>query len=397
MEIPEVLLFIVEAGGGHRAAANALLAAAEEAAYPLRLRVVSLNTVLARIDFVQRLTGLSMERTYNDMVQRRWTGFLVPLLRVLHGLIRLCHRPLVRLLAGFLAGQRPAAVVSLLPNFNAPLRDAVHKALPGVPFVILLTDYADFPPHFWIEPGVERIIVGSEHAARQGLAAGLPAERIRRTSGMLLHPRFYGIDPAAARAQLRREWGLGDDGFVVLVLFGGKGSAEIEPLAARLLAADEAWHVVAICGDNPRLYERLAPIEAASRQRLHRVGFTSQVSELMAASDLLVTKPGPGSLAEAFHRRLPVVVVSNRYTVPQERFNARLVAEQELGLVVSRWQQIPEAAARLAADAGRLARLRAALAALPENRAVYEALRLIADEAGASGALDVGTERAASG
>src|SRR6185295_18607990 len=74
--------------------------------------------------------------------------------------------------------------------------------------------------------------------------------------------------------------------------------------------------------------------------RFHPMGFTPRVAELMAASDLLVTKPGPGTLAEAFHVGLPVIVTENAFTVPQERANARWVARDGLGFVVRRWREI---------------------------------------------------------
>ena len=96
----------------------------------------------------------------------------------------------------------------------------------------------------------------------------------------------------------------------------------------------------------------------------------------MAASDVLVTKPGPGSLAEAFHQEVPVVVIRNRSTIPQERFNTDFVARHGLGRVVGRWREIPEAVASLR-DAGERSRIREALASLPPNRAVYEVLEIL--------------------
>jgi 1,2-diacylglycerol 3-beta-galactosyltransferase len=104
----------------------------------------------------------------------------------------------------------------------------------------------------------------------------------------------------------------------------------------------------------------------------------------MAASDVLVTKPGPGSLSEAFHQGLPVVVAENRDTIPMERFNARYVAEKELGVVVRRWSDAPAAVLALARETGRLSRMVGNLRALPANRAVYESLALI--ERAAAGA-----------
>jgi UDP-N-acetylglucosamine:LPS N-acetylglucosamine transferase len=211
---------------------------------------------------------------------------------------------------------------------------------------------------------------------------GIPKERISRNSGMVLHPRFHRGEGKEARSGVRTALGLGPQDFVLLLLFGGKRSAEMEPLAARLLALSPSWTVIAICGDNPSLFERLAPLEAAAGGRLRRLGFTDRVGDYLAASDVLITKSGPGSLAEAFHRGVPVVLTANRRTIPQERFNTRFVAERGLGLVVRHWREVPPAVARLAADPERLATLRANIAALPKNRAVYEALDVIGREIG---------------
>jgi 1,2-diacylglycerol 3-beta-galactosyltransferase len=79
----------------------------------------------------------------------------------MHGAIRVRRGALVRTLAAWLEQQpRPQAVVSVFPNFNGVLRDALGAAHPGVPLVVVLTDLADFPPRFWIEPGISRVVVG---------------------------------------------------------------------------------------------------------------------------------------------------------------------------------------------------------------------------------------------
>jgi UDP-N-acetylglucosamine:LPS N-acetylglucosamine transferase len=101
------------------------------------------------------------------------------------------------------------------------------------------------------------------------------------------------------------------------------------------------------------------------------------VAGYMAAADVLVTKPGPGSLAEAFAARLPVVVTRNRHTIPQERFNTDFVAKGGLGYVVGHRREIPGVVARLAESPEELRRVRANLEALPENRAVYDVIDLI--------------------
>jgi len=375
----EVLLFTIDAGGGHRAAARALAAAAEETGAPFRFRVESFQQTLLPLDVLKRTTGLSLEDAYNTILRRRWSVLMVPLLRVLHAAIRARRPAIVRTLAAWLHEQpRPAAVVSVMPNFNGVMRDAIRVAMPGTPLVVVLTDLADFPPRFWVEPGIDRVVVATEEALEQAVAIGVPRERVSRVSGMVLNPRFYRASGPSVRERTREEMGFAPADFAVTLLFGGKGSPEVAPLAERLLGADPALRVVAVCGDNPGLLERLAPLEARAAGRLVRLGFTDRVAEILAASDLLVTKPGPGSLSEAFHQHVPVVVTRNVHTIPQERFNTDFVRDRGFGLVVSQWREIPTAVLRLARDPGERAAMRGRLAALPPNRAVYEVVTLVA-------------------
>lgn len=373
----DIVLYVVDAGGGHRATARALVAAAEQRGYPLRFTVLNIKDVLAPLDVAKSVAGVTLEDVYNEMVRRQHTRFLVPLLRGFQWLIHRLRPRLVRLVAEDLAPRRPALVLSLFPNFNGVLAEAVREACPGVDFRVLLTDFADFPPHFWMEGDLDGVIVATERAEEQAASLGLLNGRVHRTSGMVLHPKFYPRPSAAGREDLRRELGLSPEDRGVLVLFGGKGSPEIEPLSAALLHASPRARVIAVCGDNPRLCARVTRVAEASGGRLTALGFSDRVADLMAACDLLVTKPGPGSLAEAFHLQIPVIVCCNASTIPQERFNASLVEELGVGVSVSHWREMAEAAARLLADSSRLSAMRERLRALPENRAVFEVLALV--------------------
>jgi UDP-N-acetylglucosamine:LPS N-acetylglucosamine transferase len=170
-------------------------------------------------------------------------------------------------------------------------------------------------------------------------------------------------------------------------LFGGKGSAEMRPLTEALLTSLPDAHVIAVCGDNPALVESMAPLAAAGGGRLHALGFTRRIADYLSASDLLVTKPGPGSLAEAFQQRVPVVVTSHARTIPQERWNAELVRSLDLGRVVGSVEELPAAVVALRNDAAAWGQVQANLRALPPNRAVYEVLDLVAAELRRVGAL----------
>jgi 1,2-diacylglycerol 3-beta-galactosyltransferase len=370
----EILVLIVDAGGGHRSTANALLSAAEGQDLPFRLHVESLQAVFEPLDVFQRITGVPSEEIYNALIQHRLTRFLVPLLWIFQRVIRFRWNALKTRLRDALRERSPILVLSLAPNFNGVIRDASREA--RIPFFILLTDYADFPPHFWMETGVDRVIVGTEAASDQARALGIPEERVSRVSGMALHRRFYA--PGRDRRALREEFGIPQDAFALLVLFGGVGSPEIDPLCERLLASSTDWHVVAISGRNPGLEARLRSRAEGAAGRLHVVGFTERVADFMAATDLILTKPGPGTLAEALHVGRPLVVAAGVHTVPQERFNARFVLEKGLGLVVEDWPEFPRAVRMCLENGGAvLSRLSESVRALPPNRAVFEILDLL--------------------
>src|SRR6516165_621061 len=85
----------------------------------------------------------------------------------------------------------PDLVVSLVPNFNRALGESLRQALPGVPLVTVLTDLADYPPHFWIEAQDQYFICGSDKAVEQALGMGHAPAKVFRVSGMILNPLFY--------------------------------------------------------------------------------------------------------------------------------------------------------------------------------------------------------------
>jgi 1,2-diacylglycerol 3-beta-galactosyltransferase len=90
----------------------------------------------------------------------------------------------------------------------------------------------------------------------------------------------------------------------------------------------------------------------------------------MQLADFFIGKPGPGSLSEALAMRLPVIVESNAWTLPQERYNADWILEKKVGLVLHSFRDIEKAVAQLIEPAT-LARYRVDAAAV-ENRAVFE-------------------------
>jgi Glycosyltransferase family 28 C-terminal domain len=359
-----------DAGGGHRAAANALRQVIERQGRPYEIRMVNLQEVLDSMDVFRKLTGLRMQDIYNALLKKGWTLGSTQLMSAMHLVIRLFHPKQVRLLTDFWRTSRPDLVVSMVPNFDRALGESLRLALPGVPLVTILTDIADCPPHFWIERQKQHFICGSDKGVEQALAMGHPASSVHRVSGMILNPRFYEIAPltpeerAAARAQLGFRPGLP----VGLVLFGGEGSAVMLEIARSL----PDRQLLLICGNNEKLRARLQALPRLfpNRAPMFVEGFTKEVPRYMQMADYFIGKPGPGSLSEAIGMHLPCIIERNAWTLPQERYNAEWLREQGAGIVLPDFRGIAKAVDQLL-DPPVYACFRAATERML-NRAVFE-------------------------
>jgi hypothetical protein len=349
-----------DAGGGHRSAANALKAVIEQQGRPWEIRLVNLQEILDPLDIFRKYTGIRMQDVYNVMLQKGWTLGSEQMTVLMHGLIRLYHGGQVRLLDEFWKQGERDLVVSLIPNFNRALR----QSLPDTPLVTILTDLADYPPHFWIERQDQYLICGTEKAVQQARGLGHPPEHIFATSGMILRPSFY--QPVTAdRPSERQRLDLDPELPTGLVLFGGQGSSVMPEIARRVTANAQ---FIFICGRNKKLAERLRGMTTKFPKYVEE--FTSEIPYYMHLSDFFVGKPGPGSISEAIAMHLPVVVERNAWTLPQERYNTEWIREKQVGVVLPSFREI-DAGLRELLDPANFARFRASAAAIT-NRAVFE-------------------------
>jgi len=357
-----------DAGGGHRAAATALEMSIRAQQRPWEVRLTNLQELLDELDILKKYGGIRIQDFYNWMLRSGWTLGSTQLMRFLQFVIRIYHGPTVRLLEKHWKETQPDMAVSFVPHFNRALYESFDRAYPGRPFVTVLTDLADYPPHFWIESRQSQyFICGSDHAVAQAHAMGNADDRIFRASGMILHPRFYET-PVENRIAERERLGLRPDLPTGLVLFGGHGSKAMLEIAERLDRSQLDLQLIFICGKN----EKLAAALRGQKSRLPRFveGFTTKVNYYMQLADFFIGKPGPGSVSEALAMHLPVIVECNAWTLPQERYNAEWILENQVGEVLDSFKEIERAVAQLIEPAT-LARHRANAAAL-ENRAVFE-------------------------
>jgi len=371
--MPKLDLIYFDAGGGHRAAATALKQAFAEKYPDWEVRLMHLQEELSSMDLFRQLFGIKMEDVYNLVLRKGWTLGSPQLLVAMHLLIRLYHPLQVRKLKEFWGKGAPDIAVSLVPNFNRAIYQALASVSPKTKMMSVLTDLADYPPNFWIEKGqTQYFVCGTAKAERQALDLGHARDRVFRVSGMVLNPRFYQpieVDVAAERRKL----GLDPTLPTALVMFGGYGSAVMARIAKKLDESGLKLQLIFVCGKSTKLKEKLTGMKLKMPHFIE--GFTKEVPYYMKLSDFFIGKPGPGSISEAIHLGLPVVVTRNALTLPQERYNADWVTENGLGMVLKHFGEIVPGVATML-EPGKLAGFQTNARKI-DNRAVFEIPEII--------------------
>ena len=199
-------------------------------------------------------------------------------------------------------------------------RRAKASGRPAPPFATVVTDLTSCHPT-WFHRGVDRCFVPTEEVAALARRAGLTDAQIVK-HGLPIRPAFAA--PLPPRPALRQKLGLAPQGSVVLLMGGGEGMGLLEPTALALAEAlPPSSQIVVVCGRNAALASRLSA--RTWRCRMVVKGFVSDIDEWMGASDVVITKAGPGTIAEALIRGVPLLL--NGAIPCQEEGNVPFVVE----------------------------------------------------------------------
>ena len=354
-----------DTGGGHRASAHALQAAFA-ARFPGRFQVEI-------VDLWTDYTPWPIDqfpRLYSPIVARApwfwkllWAVFENE--RALSVALRLVF-PLCRSdMRKVLQAHRPHLIISVHPLMQHLFLRLLEVERARIPFVTVVTDLASFH-RGWFHAQAQRCFVASEAAAAAARSHGLQPRRIRLL-GLPVRSAFAELlpDRAAARAKL----GLADAAFTALLVGGGEGMGPVAAIAhavaRRLAAAGTDAQLVVICGRNDRLRRSLQ--QADWPLPVHVYGFVEDMQEWMTAGDCIITKAGPGTIAEALICGLPILL--SGFVPGQEEGNVPFVVENGVGAycdapdgiaaIVSGWSSSGEMD-RIAARARSLGRPQAA-------------------------------------
>ena len=276
----------------------------------------------------------------------------------------------------------PDCVVSFHPLLNHISVRAVRGRTRRIPVMTVITDLVDIHTA-WACPEVDAVVVPSPGGFDRCRRAGIPASRCHDL-GLAVDRRFTELpDDPEGIAALRERLGVRTDGFVVLVCGGADGSGSIVRHARAIAAATLDVDVVVICGRNERARSALDGLRTTTGRAVTVLGYVDNMAEWMRASDVVVSKAGPGTIAEALCCGLPLLLVW--YLPGQERGNVEWVVDIGAGRFVPRDDQLVDAVAELAQPGSEtLAAMRRAVRMAARPDATRRIAELIASVAGAA-------------
>jgi processive 1,2-diacylglycerol beta-glucosyltransferase len=366
-----ILIATATAGAGHLAAASAL----EEAWRALRpsdvvkkLDLVEFFSPIHRkihadgyvrlVEHAPEIWGMVFGKTDNPKVARR----LNELKRVFPSKSRSRFANFIREFVPDAVVCTHYAALDTLGEIRSAASIRSNKPAIRQPFVVSVV--TDFEAHaLWMGSCVHLYCVASEDTKARLVARGAKAQDVIPT-GIPIASKF--LNKAIPR-EVRKALGLRDDQSVILVLGGGFGMGPVAEILAELDKLQMPFQTVVVAGRNQELRRALATCDR--KHPTHVLGFASNMHELMAVADLIITKPGGLTTSEALAVGKPLLIVN---PIPgQEAANSDFLLERGAAAKVNRVEDLPYRLSQLF-DSTRLTQMARAAKNLGRPRAAQD-------------------------
>lgn len=328
---PHIVFYFSDTGGGHRSAAEAIIEAIG-IEYPNRVTT-------EMVDFFKDYAPLPFNKMpdwYPHMVKapQLWSAsFHATDGRAQARAITATMWPLARRAAKALVQSHPAdLIVTVHPFANTFALKALGKNRP--PFITVVTDMVTTHA-LWYDARADLILVPTEKARERAIKYKMNPEKVR-VVGLPVADRY--CKPMKRKSSLRKKLGWTVDKPTVLLVGGGEGMGPLAKTAYAIDASGLDLNLVIVCGRNQKLKATLE--EHSWENPAYIYGFTREMPDFMRAADFIVTKAGPGTIAEALNAELPIILYAK---LPgQEDGNVTFVQEEGAGV----WAPTPQEVVR---------------------------------------------------
>ncbi len=326
---PHIVFYFSDTGGGHRSAAEAII----EAIHLEYKKTVTTEMVDFFKDFAPPPFNHAADM-YPYMVKapQLWSAsFHASDGRAQARIITTTMWPIARQAARALIRSYPAdLIVTVHPFANTFALRALGSNRP--PFINVVTDMVTTHA-LWYDKRADIIFVPTEIARQRALKYNMPPEKVR-VVGLPVADKY--CKPKGRKNTLRKKLGWTMDKPIVLMVGGGEGMGPLAKTAREIDASGLDLGLVIVCGRNQRLKANLESQKWENPTFIY--GFTHDMPDFMRASDFIVTKAGPGTIAEALNAHLPIILYSK--VAGQEDGNVTFVEEEGAGVWAPKPQDV---------------------------------------------------------
>jgi len=365
----KILYLYSDTGGGHRASANALVKAVQKLKPDTEQKMVDVFAECSRFLNIFAKLYAPVIRFAPKLWGKLW--YMLDDMNKLRRLEKMTRPFVMKELKKLIVNERPDLIVSVHPLLNHLTTQAMKDLGHHTSMITVITDPVTFH-RSWVDEEVDEIVVATEEAQARAIEFGMPEDKVKLL-GLPIDPRFAVKDEEKRRIRSRfhHEQKL----FTLLLMGGGEGGGKMFDIVRSLDKARLKIQAIVICGRNKRLEEKFRASAPKFSFPLKVYGFSNDVPDLMAESDLLITKAGPGTIAEGLAMNLPMIITS--WLPGQEEGNVEFVKSQGVGRVSEDPEEIANFVKELQEDKKGFEQIKKNIAKVSKPHSAFDIGKLI--------------------
>lgn len=338
----KIIILSSTGGGGHIASANALFTHLSQK-YDIQM-TYPFQTFLSPIQIFSTITfgRYNGEDLYNYFVRRGYNRFINFCAKAGFVYFKFFHNQTTKAMRKFLQTQKPDLVISLIPLINGATLEACKKL--GIPFLLSPTDldstyflcgiqkpsYEKFLYTIPFEDDNIRAIIKPAH---------IPDSQVV-VSGSLVRSGFLKTRTTQEKEVIKKTWQIPIDKPIILILLGAQGSNKIIKIIKQLTAIKIPAHLLICIGKSRNLEKTIEAISFPFHITYTILGYNNHMPDLMAISDIFITKAGSCSFAEALYLDLPLLIDTTHKVLAWELCNVDFMEQHGFGKRINSLDQV---------------------------------------------------------
>ena len=370
----KILILYATAGIGHKKASMAVKAAFDEMK-PKDTEV----TIDDSLNFTNAFFKWTYLESYLLMVNKMplFWGFLYHLTDnfyvniLVSKLRRISNWINSRKLEKYLRDEKPDVIISTHFFGSEVIGQLKKEGRINAKLVTVVTDYRLHS--WWISDCTDMYVVGGQDAYDDLIRWKCPPSKIK-VLGIPVEPVF---SKELDKTKIRRETGLKEGVFTVLVIGGGFGVGPIEDIIKAIGNIPHPLQIITVCGHNEELAKKLEALKSSMKADIKVFGFVNNVYEYMSVADLLVSKSGGITVSESLAKELPMVIIAP--IMGQETRNSSYLLKHGAAVKIEKASDLKDVVEYLIAHPERMAALREAIRAIKKPAACYDVAKLAID------------------